>query len=74
MVEIVGSHFEAFELLIRQEHIELTVEIFMYQRIFNVGHDILENEVAQLVRSGAVNDALVDAYEVVAGGGFIAIA
>ena len=74
MVEIVSPHFEAFKLLVGQQHIELAIKIFMYQRIFNVGHYILENEIAQLVRCGAVDDAFVDADKVIAGCGLVAVA
>ena len=45
----------------------------MHQRILAVGHDVCQNEIAHLVRSRAVDDAVIDTDEVVAGGTFIII-
>ena len=74
VVETVSAHFKALEFLIGQQDIELAVVILMYQRIFNVGNDVLKNKIAQLIRSAAVDDAVIDTDKVISRGGLVAIA
>ena len=74
VIEVIGKDAQVLELLVGHEGGQTLCEELKDDVGLAVGADVVADEVAYLIRCDAVNDAVFDAYKVVARRVFVAVA